>query len=117
LISEHFDLNKLLSWINDTDDLVMIINRNYKIQYLNDAAIKSFGNSLNEYCWSLFGLDKPCDSCPYCKYEGNFQPYISKSFINGCNYNVAHAKLSTPENKPEMLEVFREISDGSDIQE
>ena len=60
------------------EDPLVVINGNYEVLSVNDAAIKLFGPPENKPCYKyLYGFDKPCGeepgfSCPLCKEDVKF---------------------------------------------
>ncbi len=55
------ELNAILEHMADS---VVVLNRNYQIEYMNRAAVAAFGQQIGETCYKVFyGHEEPCHPC------------------------------------------------------
>ena len=95
------------------EDGVYIVNRQYDIQYVNDALVRDFGPYEDRKCYDYFHDRK--EVCPWCKnadvFAGKTVHWEWCSPKNGKTYDLMDTPLTLPDGSVGKLEIFRDITD------
>jgi signal transduction histidine kinase len=103
-------------WLNSMGDCVIIVDANQAIQFMNQAAVSSFGSSAAEKCWQLLGKQTMCLDCPVpgigIQIDNRNSPkLIGNRTIADVEYEVATAPLLNPDGSQSIIEVFRDVTE------
>jgi len=107
----------LEAWLNSMDDCVVISGRDYRIEFVNEAAARDFGISIGDSYPTTLGKEtqpphlitqqnKPIDKC-VSHYTINF---VDREF------DVVAAPLSNADGGLSMIEVFRDITERKRVE-
>jgi len=108
----------LETWLAGLPDAVIIQNKNNEIEFMNQVAIRAFGNQKGQKCWQSLNADNICRTCPV-KYPraGRDMPFHFPCSLGDKEYDVIIAQLSSPAAGYSIIEVFRDITDIKRSQE
>jgi len=94
------------------EDGVYIVNRQYDIQYANDAIVREFGPFEDRKCYRYFHNRE--EVCPWCKNSdtlaGKTVHWEWYSAKNGKTYDLIDTPLTLPDGSVGKLEIFRDIT-------
>lgn len=109
LESERMHLRRILDAMND---LAYIVDPDYRIDFVNAAMRKVFGNICGQICYqAIHGIDTPCAECPWGKIRnGNTVHLEQGAFPGERTYDVIHTPLQTP-NGIYKLAVCRDVTE------
>ncbi len=101
----------LETWLSSMSDGVMIVSRDYRIQFANRAAVEGFGANRGEVCWNALGKEK-CPNCPMQSYlRGSKEGYHYATNIGDRHYDVVAAPLLNPDGSLSIIEVLRDVTE------
>lgn len=110
-------LNTIIT--NMTDGL-LLIDKNYRIQFMNRSLIQIFGDQTGKVCYeSLMGLEKPCDFCPVEMILNNRKPgrnFITRT-LRGRTLEISASVLKRKGEEPRVIEVVRDITERKRLEE
>jgi PAS domain S-box-containing protein len=102
----------LETWLNSMSDCVLIVNTDYKVEFVNKAAIDKFGTGCGNKCWDGLGRDKMCRGCPVQHYLlGHRDGLHYSDNIRDREYDIAAAPLLNPDGSLSIIEVLRDITE------
>lgn len=102
----------LEKWLNSMTDCIMIVDTDYKIQFLNYAAIIQFSAKSDEMCWKGLGQDTKCSNCPMPRYlHGSTKGCQHVRTIGDRQFDLAIAPLNNPNGTISIIEVLRDITE------
>jgi len=109
LESERRHLLRILDAMND---LAYIVGPNYRINFVNAAMRKVFGNICGELCYqAIHGIDAPCAECPWQEIHTGATVHLEQGAFPGTRtYDVIHTPLQTPDGIYKLA-VCRDITE------
>ena len=113
----------LETWLNSMTDGVKIVNADYTIQFMNEAAVEAFGSRVGDKCWTALGKHT---ACPGDCAARHFLYGITKTLrmdqskrvgfhysqsVGDRQYDVAAAPLLNPDGSLSIIVVLRDVSE------
>jgi len=94
------------------DDLAYIVSTDYRIDFLNAAMRRTFGELCGQTCYrAIHGTDAPCTDCPWFQIRSGDTVHQTHSDFPGQRiFDVIHTPLKTPEGL-QKLAVCRDITE------
>ncbi len=111
---------KLNFILSNIDDMVIIISKDFKIQYMNKKAEKEFGeHQIGNICYNILNKrDKECESCPFdiLPTNSDAENIFETSYSDPITENKRYYEFtSTPilyfKGQPALIDIIRDISD------
>lgn len=115
IIVEKEKLETILESMGDGLD---IVDKDHRIQYMNRAFIKLFGNdSIGKRCYKVFTHNKkPCEKCPV-KIDMTKTGILEVASVHGRTYLVIHSPFKNLDGTTSILEIFKDITDKKKLEE
>ncbi len=108
----------LETWVNSMSDCVMIVGKDYAIQFMNKAAIKKFGSAIGKRCWEALGKDTVCRKCPIQQRLRSKRGALQYSdSIRDRDYDIAAAPQLNPDGSLSVIEVLRDVTERKQAEE
>ncbi len=103
-------LNILIQSIGDGLD---IVDRDYRIRFMNDALIKEFGDKVGELCYKVFqGLNEPCKDCKLRETINEGKTIKrEKTLINGKTYLATSTPFRDIDGSVLRLRILKDITE------
>jgi len=105
--------DKLRAILKGLSDGVMIIDKNYILQYMNESSKKIFKDQVQKLCYqALWGRSEPCQICLLKQiFEKKQDQYLTKDSIKGRILDISGSPLVMEDESISMLMVFRDITE------
>ena len=108
----------LFKIFNSMSQYVIATGLDYKIQFMNEKAIRDFGNIKGKICFKELGKDKPCQGCRLKVLEnmsnGETVEYLVNAFDK--DLEVRASKLENKDGSISILEVIEDITEKKERQ-
>ena len=108
----------LMTVLEAMKDGVLIVSRQYDIEYMNPALAEELGPSKQEKCYQYFHERK--DPCPWCRNEevfaGKTVRYEWTSYKTKKTYDLVSTVTHNPDGSMSKLEIFRDITERKDLE-
>ncbi len=105
-------------WLNSMNDLVVIVNVDNQIQFMNRAAQERLGSQPGKFCWQIFGQGRICPGCPARQYWGSKRGGLHQDIrIDEKEYDLVSAPLLNPDGSLSVIEVMRDITELKQAEE
>jgi len=108
----------LFKIFNSMSQYVIVTGLDYKIQFMNEKAIRDFGNIKGKICFKELGKDKPCQGCRLKVLEnmsnGETVEYLVNAFDK--DLEVRASKLENKDGSISILEVIEDITEKKERQ-
>jgi PAS domain S-box-containing protein len=104
-------LNTLLSSMPDG---VVIVSRNYEVEFMNQPLLTKYGNQIGSKCYNVFiGKDKPCDVCPIPEIVDNKKERFEYSAQDKENrhFDLIASPLKNADGSISVIEIVREVTE------
>ncbi len=104
------ELNAILEHMADS---VVVLNRDYRIEYMNRAAVDAFDERVGEKCYKVFyGKDEPCHPCSIDEILRKKQPVFQYSSADprGKYYEVIAQPLHQVNGEDKVITIRRDIT-------
>jgi len=101
----------LQAWFSNISDCVIIASMDGEVQFMNEAAMETFGKGQSKTCWSVLGKLARCADCPV-KHPRHMHSKASH-FVNTVgsrHYEAAVAPLRNPDGSLSVVEVLRDVT-------
>jgi len=81
---------KFRAVVESLGEAITIKDLDYRIQYQNSAMTKMFGDRTGSACYTVFGLENPCQECPTIKTLKDGKPHSScRNYqLEGTSFNI-----------------------------
>ena len=111
--------DKLFSMLETMDDGVCIIDRNYKIRYMNSRMAKGFGEGVGLYCYELMhGFDSPCGQmCRHTEVMEGGTVRWEYAFPDGRTYEVVASPFVDSDEELCQLATLRNITERKEVEQ
>lgn len=107
----EFERNKLNSILDAMDDGVYIVNREYRIEYINPALERLFGPVGERRCYEyLYGRGATCADCPNEQVWQGQTVHREESLGNGRIYDTFDAPLESADGTRKKLAIFHDVT-------
>lgn len=109
--------NKLVDILNAMEDGIYIVNKDYKIEYVNPSFKKEFRTSVGRTCREYFHGDEKV--CPVCKNSDVFTGSAIQwewTSPKGDSYDIIETPLTNADGSVSKLSILRDISDRKDME-
>ena len=121
LEKEICDQKDLLdSIVANMSDGLLLVDKDYRIQFMNHSLVQTFGDHTGEICYEAFSsMDNPCDFCPLEMILKNRKPgknFITKN-LKGRTLEISASVLRRKGEDPRILEVIRDITERKRLEE
>ena len=105
--------DKLHAILQSLSDGVLIIDKNYIIQYMNENGKKTFGDQVKKVCYqALWDRPEPCDACVM---EGIVERrqnlYLTKDSVRGQILDISVGPIVMEDGTISLLKVFRDVTE------
>ncbi len=112
--------DKLHILFDSMADAVLVINDDYQVEFMNQAAISHFGGQIGKRCFQvLSGCDRPCSSC----HLGDNDLSTELTLIH-CRdterkkwYEISAAPLATASKKNSLIEIIRDVTKEKELEQ
>ncbi len=110
--------DKLRAILKSLRDGVVIIDKKYTIQYMNESSKKIFGDKIKKICHqSLYNHPEPCDLCLAKEiFEGRQNLYLTKDSVNGRILDISASPIVMEDGTISLLKVFRDITEKKQLE-
>jgi len=117
---EYFKLKRQMQNLFDSmEDLVFICDKDYKIEFVNKALKKSFGEGVGKKCYEVLYNKK--EVCSWCcgdrVFDGEFVTSEHKHEYNQRIYLVRSSPLINPDGSISKITILHDITEQREIQE
>ncbi len=107
--SEHMNL-----LLENMGDGVVVINENYGVEFMNQAAVKTYGEHTDEPCYTFF--NKRESACSPCTIEeiikkGKPSYHYTRQLENGRHFEVIGRPLKDIDGRTKILSLRRDITE------
>ncbi|MBN2374387.1 sigma 54-interacting transcriptional regulator [bacterium] len=106
--------------ISNMTDGLLLVDKDYKIQFMNHSLIQMFGDHTGEDCYKAFSsLEKPCDFCPVEMILKNRKPgrtFITRT-IQDRTLEISASVLRRKNEDARVIEVIRDITERKRLEE
>ena len=103
--------------IESMDYMVRVMDADHKVIYMNKRMRETFGHTLGQVCYSLFGRSKKCEHCVTSETIETGQPE-SKCVLIGDNfYNVISSPVNTEGGQNYSIELIHDITDQKKMED
>jgi signal transduction histidine kinase len=105
------ELNAILEHMADG---VVVLNRDYRIEYMNRAAVDAFDQRVGEKCYNVFyGKDEPCHPCSIDEVLWKKQPVFQYRSADprGKYYEVIAQPLHQVNGEDKVITIRRDITE------
>jgi len=117
-IGDQKDL--LDSIVTNMSDGLLLVDKDYRINFMNRSLIQIFGDHTGEVCYEAFSeLGAPCDFCPMEMILKNRRPganFITRNF-KGRTLEISASVLRRKGEDLRVLEVIRDITERKRLEE
>ncbi|MGA1875476.1 MAG: sigma 54-interacting transcriptional regulator [bacterium] len=111
--------DKLRAILKSLSDGVMIIDKNYIVQYMNEASRKIFGDQVSNVCYqALWGRPAPCEKCLQREiFERNEDLYLTRDSLMGRVLDISASPFVMEDGSNALLKVFRDITERKRLED
>jgi len=113
--------NRLNLILNNMDDMVLMIDQDYKIEYMNPAAMHNFSSAKNILlCHEIiYGIPSPCEDCPQSKIFDltSSKEYLTEKKIGSKLYEIKYSPILKQDNTKSILAIIRDVSEKRQLEE
>ncbi|MEW5804794.1 MAG: sigma 54-interacting transcriptional regulator [bacterium] len=103
-------------------DAVLVINKDYQVEFMNRTAISSFGDQIGSRCFQMLGgCDRPCSCCQLSDRTGGMS--LEKILFH-CHdstrkrwYEVSAAPLMKNNQTSSIVEIIRDVTKEKELEE
>jgi PAS domain-containing protein len=110
--------NKLETIIESMGDGLDIVDKDFKIQFMNKNFLKLFGKeAVGKTCYEIYtGRDSPCDECPVVK--GIEEAGILEiNALQDKTFLVTHSPFKNMDGTVSILEIFKDITERKELEQ
>ncbi|MDM8518269.1 GAF domain-containing protein [Desulfobacterales bacterium HSG16] len=110
--------DKFLGVLNALGEGMLIINRNFIIEYQNEILTKQFGDCTGQKCYNaLFGLNKPCDFCLVSKVIRSGERQSTEAvFPNDKTYDLVLSPYTDIDGDVKAIELHLDVTEKKILQ-
>lgn len=111
--------NKLNVILSHMAEGVVIINKDYEIEFLNDAFEERLGDLRGQKCYRVLkGLEKVCEHCPIEEIvkRGEKKYSFATELIDGSSFEVVATPLKNPNGSSSVMKIARDTSERKKIE-
>ncbi|MEK6693409.1 MAG: PAS domain S-box protein, partial [Nitrospirota bacterium] len=108
--------NKLETIIESMGDGLDIVDKNFRIQFMNDKFLKLFGKeSIGRTCYEVYtGRDRPCYECPVVK--GIEKIGVLEVSLQERTFLITHSPFKNIDGTTSILEIFKDITERKKLE-
>jgi len=105
--------DKFRAILKSLSDGVVIIDKNYTIQYMNESGQKIFGDQLHRLCYkALWGRSEPCDACVLEEIIDKRQSlFLTRDSLQGQTLDISMSPIVMEDGTISLLKVFRDVTE------
>ncbi|MEW6379927.1 MAG: sigma 54-interacting transcriptional regulator [bacterium] len=105
--------DKLRAILKSLSDGVVIIDKNYTIQYMNESGRKIFGDQIQGVCYqALWNRTGPCDACVLEEViERRQSLFLTKDSLKGQALDISISPVVMEDGTISLLKVFRDVTE------
>jgi signal transduction histidine kinase len=110
--------NKQETIIESMGDGLDIVDKDFKIQFMNKNLLKLFGaEAVGKTCYEIYtGRTNPCDECPVVK--GIEETGVLEiSALQGKTFLVTHSPFKNPDGTVSIMEIFKDITERKELEQ
>ena len=113
LEQSNYNMRQYLNAVDEIGIGLFVVNKEFKVQYMNHTMQKWFGYNLGKTCYSSVAqLESPC---PYCKLhdvvEENKKVVYTPTTPDGRTFEIVATSIKNRDGTRSKMEVIRDISD------
>ncbi len=109
--------NKQETIIESMGDGLDIVDKDFKIQFMNKNLLRLFGaEAVGKTCYEIYtGRDSPCDECPVVK--GIEETGILEiNALQDKTFLVTHSPFKNPDGTVSIMEIFKDITERKELE-
>ncbi len=108
--------NKLETIIESMGDGLDIVDKNFRIQFMNDKFLKLFGKeAIGRTCYEVYtGRDRPCNECPVVK--GIERIGVLEVALQDRTFLTTHSPFKNIDGTISILEIFKDITERKKLE-
>lgn len=109
--------DKLETIIESMEGGLDIVDRDFRIRYLNEKFLKLFGKeAVGKTCYKIYaGRERPCDECPVVKGIEKIG-VLEVNALDGRTYLVTHSPIRNLDGTVSILEIFTDITERKNLE-
>ncbi len=112
--------NRLNLILNNMEDMVFMINDDFRIEYMNPAALNNFSPQKDKLCYEIiYDNSSQCENCPKLKiFEMPASKAFSKEQQIGDNlYEMKYSLILKQDNTKSILAIIRDVTEKKQLEE
>ena len=104
--------DKLETIIESMGDGLDIVDKDFRIQYMNEKFLKLYGkDAVGKSCYKVYtGRDKPCNECPVVKGIEKIG-VLEVNAPQGQTFLITHSPFKNLDGTTSILEIFKDITE------
>src|SRR4030067_1290478 len=109
--------DKLETIIESMGDGLDIVNRDFRIQYMNENFLLLFGKeAVGRTCYEIYtGRERPCDECPVVKGIEKIG-VLEVNTLKGQTFLITHSPFKNIDGTTSILEIFKDITERKKLE-
>lgn len=115
--------DRLHNLFDSMADAVLVINVDYQVEFMNQAAILRFGDQIGRRCFQLLcGCDRPCSSCLLS--DAAKASLSSEQILIHCRdtkrnrwYEISAAPLVRDDQSNSIVDIIRDVTKEKDLEQ
>lgn len=115
-IEVALERNKLETIIESMGDGLDIVDKNFRIQFMNEKFLELFGKeSIGRTCYDVYtGRDRPCNECPVVK--GIEKIGVLEVALQDRTFLITHSPFKNIDGTTSILEIFKDITERKKLE-
>lgn len=109
--------DKLETIIESMGDGLDIVDRDFRIKYMNEKFLKLYGrDAIGKTCYEVYtGRDRPCDECPVVKGMERIG-ILEVNTFPGQTFLITHSPIKNLDGTTSILEIFKDITERKKLE-
>jgi len=109
--------DKLETIIESMGDGLDIVNKDFRIQYLNEKFLRMFGKeAIGRTCYEIYtGRKRPCNECPVVKGIERIG-ILEVNTLHGQTLLITHSPIKNLDGTTSILEIFKDITERKKLE-
>jgi len=109
--------DKLETIIESMGDGLDIVDKDFRIQYMNEKFLNLFGRkAVGKSCYKVYtGRERPCDECPVVKGMEKIG-ILEVNTLQGQTFLITHSPIKNLDGTTSILEIFKDITERKKLE-
>ena len=109
--------DKLETIIESMGDGLDIVDKDFRIQYMNEKFLNLFGRkAVGKTCYKVYtGRERPCDECPVVKGMEKIG-ILEVNALQGQTFLITHSPIKNLDGTTSILEIFKDITERKKLE-